>query len=61
MKDQIIHVLGFVGYVVSVAMAQLGCGNWKAATDHMKLMGWQCANKTLYTKAGGGRGLAQGL
>ena len=43
-----------MGYVVSVAMAQFGCGNWKAATDNMKLMGWWCVNKTLYTKAGGG-------
>ena len=60
-KSQMINTFGFVGHVVSVATAQLGCGSWKAATDNMKLMVWRYANKTLYTKTGGGQDLAQGL
>jgi hypothetical protein len=47
-KSQMVHILGFEGYLVSVSTTQFCCYNSKAATDNMQTNGCGCVPIKLY-------------
>ena len=47
-RNQIVNILGFVGYMASVATTQFGCSSAKVATDNTKMKGSGCGPRKFY-------------